>query len=74
MLSSHVFSPCTLNPYLLGPHIRLQQLQYVLDKDIVPCILTDRQRVGKHSPATQAHPTIGRLLLGHGAVNMPSKQ
>jgi hypothetical protein len=33
-----------------------------------------RQRVGKDIPATLVHETIGHLLLGNGAVNMPSKQ
>jgi hypothetical protein len=36
-------------------------------KDIVTCIPIARQRVGKHFPTT--HATIGRLLLGNGAVN-----
>jgi hypothetical protein len=36
---------------------------------IVRCIPIARQRVAKHIPATHAHATIGRLLLGNGAVN-----
>jgi hypothetical protein len=35
----------------------------------VTCRPISRQRVGKHIPATHADATIGRLLLGNGAVN-----
>jgi hypothetical protein len=39
------------------------------EHNIVTCITIARQRVGKHIPAKHAHATIGRLLLGNGAVN-----
>jgi hypothetical protein len=38
-------------------------------KNIVTCIPNTRQRVGKHNSAIHAHVTIGRILLGNGAIN-----
>jgi hypothetical protein len=36
---------------------------------ILTCIPIAGQRVGKNIPATHAHSTIGRLLLGNGALH-----
>jgi hypothetical protein len=33
------------------------------------CLPIAKRRVGKHIQATHAHATIGRLLLGNGAVS-----
>jgi hypothetical protein len=37
--------------------------------DSVTYIPIARQRVGKHIPTTHKHTTIGRNLVGNGAVN-----
>jgi hypothetical protein len=45
-----------------------------IEKDNVTCISIARQRVSKHIPATHEHGTIGRLLLGNGAIKRLRQQ
>jgi hypothetical protein len=47
---------------------------YIFNKRNVTCIPIARQQVGKHIPATHEQATIGRLLLGNGAVNRLRQQ
>jgi hypothetical protein len=58
-----------LCPFVTSQHITYRFTIYETYRYSVMCIPIARQRVGKHIPATHAHATIGRLLLGNGAVN-----
>jgi hypothetical protein len=74
------FVPCVLpvilppqnqNPTVISAQLVSKNCTFIIIHfNIVTCISMDRQRVGKHIPATQVHATIeGHPLLDNGQIN-----